>query len=134
MQMQVPFQFAQHVSERSPRLWAVSQSHENNPGKAADHRPESTLTWVGLIGLWALGTWLRVRHVGDALLFGDELHSLRDMQGGYFHTLSHFSETGAGLALPLLQRVLIFFDSCHHQITLKAFIFYFKFGNKTQPD
>jgi len=76
-----------------------------------------------LAGLWAIGIWLRWRHVGSALVFGDELHSLRDMQGGYLKTLSHFSETGAGLALPLLQRVLIdLFGAGHWSLRAPAWL------------
>lgn len=101
----------------------MSQAQESRPGKAPDQRTESTLTWVLLVCLWALGTWLRVRHVGGAFLFGDEFHSLRDMQGGYLQTLSHFSETGAGLALPFLQKGLIdLFGAGHWSLRAPAWL------------
>ena len=75
------------------------------------------------MGLWVLGAWLRVRHVGDAFLFGDEFHSLRDMQGSYLQTLSHFSETGAGLALPFLQKALIdLFGAGHWSLRAPAWL------------
>ncbi len=61
--------------------------------------------------------------VGPALLFGDELHSLGDMQGGYAHILSHFSPTGGGLALPLIQRVLLdLFGDGHWSIRAPAWL------------
>ena len=98
-------------------------AQESTPGKAAVERPESTWTWVLLVGLWVLGAWLRMRHVGDAFLFGDEFHSLRDMQGGYLQTLSHFSETGAGLALPFLQKGLIdLFGAGHWSLRAPAWL------------
>ncbi len=69
--------------------------------------PNSALSRVLLATSLLLGALLRLREVGPAFLFGDEFHSLRDMQGGYLQILTHFSETGAGLALPLMQRVLV---------------------------
>jgi hypothetical protein len=70
-----------------------------------------------------LGAWWRLRYVGPALLFGDELHTLHEIQGGYLHLLSHFSETGAGMALPLLQRVMIdLFGDGHWAIRAPAWI------------
>jgi len=60
-----------------------------------------------LAGFLVLGTFLRLADVGTALLFGDELHSLRDMHGGYGEIFGHFSQTGGGLALPLIQRILL---------------------------
>lgn len=54
----------------------------------------------------ATGACWRLRPVGEALLFGDELHSLRLAERGYGAILTTFSATGSGMALPLLQRVL----------------------------
>ena len=69
------------------------------------------------------GTFLRLVDVGPALLFGDELHSLGDMQGGYGHILSHFSPTGGGLALPLIQRILMdLFGDGHWSIRAPAWL------------
>lgn len=88
-----------------------------------DQGSESALTWILLVAVWSLGAWLRIRYVGDALLFGDEFHSLRDMQGSYLQTLSHFSETGAGLALPFLQKGLIdLFGAGHWSLRAPAWI------------
>ena len=76
-----------------------------------------------LIGALALGALLRLVEVGSALLFGDELHSLRDMHGGYLQLLRTFSDTGAGMLLPLLQRVLIdAFGASHWTIRAPAWL------------
>ncbi len=45
--------------------------------------------------------------VGTAFLFGDEFHTLRDLPRGYRFLLTHFDNYGSGMALPLLQRVLV---------------------------
>ncbi|MDG2333682.1 MAG: glycosyltransferase family 39 protein [Myxococcota bacterium] len=85
--------------------------------------PESTHARVLLAGLWVAGLWLRLADVGPALLFGDELHSLRDMLGGYSEILGRFSGTGGGLALPLLQRGLMdLFGDSHWVIRAPAWI------------
>ncbi|HIF97453.1 MAG TPA: hypothetical protein EYQ54_10590 [Myxococcales bacterium] len=69
------------------------------------------------------GSILRLMDVGPALLFGDELHSLSDMHGGYPQILSHFSPTGAGLALPLIQRILLdLFGDGHWSIRAPAWV------------
>lgn len=45
------------------------------------------------------------------------------MHGGYLQTLTHFSETGAGMALPLLQRVLIdLFGAGHWSLRAPAWL------------
>ncbi|MCS5637854.1 MAG: glycosyltransferase family 39 protein [Myxococcota bacterium] len=69
--------------------------------------PSSLSGGLVLAAFLVLGSYLRLADVGTALLFGDELHSLRDMHGGYGQILGHFSQTGGGLALPLIQRILL---------------------------
>ena len=68
--------------------------------------PRSLASGLALAVFLVLGSYLRLADVGTALLFGDELHSLRDMHGGYGEIFGHFSQTGGGLALPLIQRIL----------------------------
>ncbi|MDE0887173.1 MAG: glycosyltransferase family 39 protein [Myxococcota bacterium] len=85
--------------------------------------PEATHARLLLAGILVSGLWLRLADVGPALLFGDELHSLRDMLGGYSEILGRFSGTGGGLALPLLQRGLIdLFGDSHWVIRAPAWI------------
>ena len=101
----------------------VSSPHPFQPEEIGNTKLGSLFVWILLVGLWALGAWLRLRQVEPALLFGDELHSLRDMQGGYLHILSHFSETGSGLALPLLQKAFIdLFGDGHWSLRAPAWI------------
>lgn len=52
------------------------------------------------------GAGWRLGPVGGAFLFGDEFHSLRDLAGGYGFVFTHFSDTGSGMALPILVRAL----------------------------
>ena len=59
--------------------------------------PSSLSGGLVLAAFLVLGSYLRLADVGTALLFGDELHSLRDMHGGYGQILGHFSQTGGGL-------------------------------------
>lgn len=70
---------------------------------------EERLAWpvAMLLGLTLLlAAYWRVPEAGRALLFGDELHSLRRIEHGYRFLLTDFSSTGSGMALPLLQRGL----------------------------
>lgn len=62
---------------------------------------------VALALLLLLGAWLRVRHVGGAHLFGDELHSLPALGLPWRRVLAAFDMEGSGLALPLLQRLAL---------------------------
>jgi len=85
--------------------------------------PASRSGALFLAGCLALGSVLRLMDVGPALLFGDELHSLRDMHGGYPQILTHFSQTGGGLALPLLQRIAFdLFGDGHWSIRAPAWL------------
>jgi hypothetical protein len=85
--------------------------------------PTTLLGGLLLAGFLLAGTLLRLMDVGPALLFGDELHSLRDMHGGYSQILTHFSPTGGGLALPLIQRlVLDLFGDGHWSIRAPAWV------------
>jgi len=94
----------------------------NRARRAAELDPE----WAGLGAIaiaLLLGTWWRLRSVGGALLFGDELHTLRDITGGYADVLTRFSDTGSGMALPLLQRIGIdIFGAGHWSIRAPAWI------------
>jgi len=85
--------------------------------------PETLPTRLLLGSFLAAGAVLRLMNIGPALLFGDELHSLSDMHGGYPQILSHFSSTGAGLALPLIQRILLdLFGDGHWSIRAPAWV------------
>ena len=53
-----------------------------------------------------LGAWWRLAPVGSAFLFGDEFHSLRDLSHGWHFVFTNFSDTGSGMALPILLRAL----------------------------
>ncbi len=76
-----------------------------------------------LIAAVLLGTLLRLRPVGSALLFGDELHSLGELHAGLSAVLTHFSPTGAGMALPLLQLPFVeLFGPSHWAIRAPAWI------------
>jgi hypothetical protein len=54
-----------------------------------------------------LGAWLRARHVSEAFLFGDELHSLPVLDLPWRRVLAAFDLEGSGLALPLLQKLSV---------------------------
>lgn len=70
-----------------------------------------------------MGCLWRLPGVGDALLFGDELHTLGDLPRGYAHLLTHFSATGSGMALPLLQRIAFdLFGTGHWTIRAPAWL------------
>ena len=60
-----------------------------------------------LVAALVLGTGWRVIEVDRAFLFGDELHSLGEISGGYAAILTTFGPTGSGMLLPLLQRALV---------------------------
>jgi len=63
--------------------------------------------WVLLIAGLVFGTYLRVREVPGAFLFGDEFHSIRHLRLGFQALLTSFDVNGSGLALPLIQRLLV---------------------------
>lgn len=86
--------------------------------------PDSALAGIAAVVIaLLLGTWWRVRNVGSAFLFGDELHTLRDITGGYAEILTQFSDTGSGMALPLLQRIGIdLFGAGHWSIRAPAWL------------
>lgn len=72
---------------------------------------------------FAIGCLWRLPGVHEALLFGDELHSLGEIPLGYGHVLTHFSPTGSGMALPLLQRIAFdLFGANHWTIRAPAWI------------
>ncbi len=98
-------------------------SHPGEDVSRASPLPETRLAGVLLASFLLVGTALRLMNVGPALLFGDELHSLGDMHGGYPQILTHFSPTGGGLALPLLQRLLLdFFGDGHWSVRAPAWL------------
>lgn len=82
---------------------AAGRSSEREPRPRRARAPERALLAVALL---AGGYW-RLRDVGPAFLFGDELHTLADMHRGLGGVLSTFSDTGSGMALPLLQLPLV---------------------------
>jgi hypothetical protein len=90
----------------------------------SDPQPSAATAGLAAIAIaLLLGTWWRLRNVGGALLFGDELHTLRDISGGYGDVLSQFSATGSGMALPLLQRISIdLFGAGHWSIRAPAWL------------
>jgi len=113
------------VREVFPGEVAEVRNLTRSPGHEAREAwfPKAAPARILLLGLLVSGLWLRLADVGPALLFGDELHSLRDMLGGYPEILSRFSGTGGGLALPLLQRGLIdLFGNGHWVIRAPAWI------------
>jgi len=76
-----------------------------------------------LLAAFAVGCLWRLPGVGEALLFGDELHTLGDVPRGYAHVLTHFSATGSGMALPLLQRIAFdLFGADHWTIRAPAWL------------
>ncbi len=111
---------------RSPRLpggggWK-SLGHDSRID-AEQSRSTSVGTLVLLALAFGIGGWLRLDGVGPAFLFGDELHSLLGLPQGYGHLISHFSPTGSGMALPLMQRALIDgFGNNHWAIRAPAWI------------
>ncbi|MCH2185864.1 hypothetical protein MK280_08330, partial [Myxococcota bacterium] len=91
------------------------------------HSEQSRSTSIGtlilLVLAFGLGGGLRLDGVGPAFLFGDELHSLFGLSQGYSHLISHFSSTGSGMALPLMQRALVDgFGNNHWAIRAPAWI------------
>jgi hypothetical protein len=70
-----------------------------------------------------LGGYWRITHVGTAFLFGDEFHTLRNLPKGTGFLLTHFDSYGSGMALPLLQRVLVdLFDASRWTLRLPALV------------
>jgi hypothetical protein len=81
----------------SPEIRAPSRSR---------HPSLAGLRWTLILGGVLVGIYWRLHGVGTSLLFGDELHSLREIPNGYRYLLTHFSPTGSGMALPIFQRAL----------------------------
>ncbi len=69
-------------------------------------RPATPVEFALLAAALLAGAWWRLREVGPAFFFGDELHALGDINGGLPRVLSTFSDTGSGMALPLMQLTL----------------------------
>jgi hypothetical protein len=82
---------------------------DSTPSREPDRRrrPWSAGDGLGCLAAICVGALLRLPDVERAFLFGDELHSLSAVSRGYGFVLGHFSPTGAGMALPLLQRIAI---------------------------
>lgn len=59
-----------------------------------------------LLAAYFLGIYWRLHVVNGAFLLDDELHSLRIVLKGFRHVVTTFDQTGSGLALPLLQKIL----------------------------
>ena len=112
--------------QRRPRLGVQGGRKALEPvGQSESEQSRSTPigTLVLLALAFGVGGWLRIDGVGPAFLFGDELHSLFGLSQGYGHLMSHFSSTGSGLALPLLQRALVDgFGNNHWAIRAPAWI------------
>jgi hypothetical protein len=98
----------------------ISGSSDGDPTKSRCGRSAPRRLVLAVLAL-ALGAaaWLRIPVAGDALLFGDELHSLHRMTGDYGDLISSYSPTGSGMALPLLQRLLVDLFGASHW-TLRA--------------
>lgn len=79
---------------------------DNSPRAGYRLCPDGPGAVALLLGALAIGCAWRLPAVEQAFLFGDELHTLFDLSLGHAHLLSHFSATGSGLALPILQRLL----------------------------
>lgn len=93
---------------------------QSEPGRPRALRIASTLL---LLLAFVIGSGLRLAGVGPAFLFGDELHSLFALPQGYGHLMTHFSATGSGLGLPLLQRTFVdLFGHNHWAIRAPAWI------------
>ena len=111
---------------RSPRLTGGEGWKSLGPDRRSDAeqlRSNSIGSLVLLALAFGIGGWLRLDGVGPAFLFGDELHSLLGLSQGYGHLMSHFSPTGSGMALPLVQRALIDgFGNNHWSIRAAAWV------------
>ena len=68
-------------------------------------RPRSWVRLGVLAGALGLGTWLRLRGLGELPLHGDEHHTLFAADAGYREILTTFDLVGSHVPLPLLQRV-----------------------------
>lgn len=76
-----------------------------------------------LVAAVVFGAYLRLEPVAGALLFGDELHTLRQLDKGYPYLLSTNSSTGSGMVLPLAQRLLAdLFGLNHWTIRAPAYL------------
>lgn len=94
-----------------------------SPEPDGPDRPWSTGAALGCLAAIGVGVLLRLPDVERAFLFGDELHSLFAVSRGYAFVLGHFSPTGSGMALPLLQRVALdLFGAGHWAIRAPAWI------------
>ena len=65
----------------------------------------SRLTLLLICIAIAMGSYLRLVHVGAAFVLGDELHTLHQVAKSYGELLTRYSQTGAGLVLPVWQRL-----------------------------
>lgn len=83
---------------------AMSNTHQSTNRESTDVLSLAELAL--LLSAVAIGVYLRLEPVGAALLFGDELHTLRTLDKGYAYLLTTNSSTGSGMLLPLVQRVL----------------------------
>lgn len=101
----------------------MTEPTRTNARAGSRWRPGSARDAVLLAGAVALGALWRLPEVERAFLFGDELHTLFDVPRGYAYVASHFSATGAGMALPLLQRLVIdLFGAGHWTIRAPAWL------------
>jgi hypothetical protein len=101
----------------------VTEPTRTNARAGSRWRPGSARDALLLAGAVALGAIWRLPDVERAFLFGDELHTLFDVPRGYGYVIGHFSATGAGMALPLLQRVLLdLFGAGHWTIRAPAWL------------
>ncbi len=69
--------------------------------------PSQALVWLAVGAGLLLGVWLRAVPLANALLFGDELHSLTVLELPWSMLLARYDAVGSGLALPLVQKGLV---------------------------
>ena len=99
----------------------MAEAPRSEAARARDAAPRLRLAAV--LGALIVGSSWRLAPVGDAFLFGDEFHSLRDLSHGYRFVFTHFSDTGSGMALPILVRALgDLFGFNHWTIRAPAFV------------
>ena len=60
---------------------------------------------VGACVLFA--AWAALRGLGSVLLFGDEFHSVRNLERPWLELARLFDRNGSGLLLPLLQKLAV---------------------------
>lgn len=116
---------AHESSKHLARLGALTDSSRDRDDRSrlSRVRPVRRRDLALLLGAFAIGCLWRLPGVGEALLFGDEFHTLGDIPQGYGHVLTHFSATGSGMALPLLQRIAFdLFGANHWTIRAPAWI------------